>query len=299
MNPVKKRSRPRYGDGHATQSKVNYTSETDIYSCVDLAEAALYYALDGYKVLPLEPRGKRPLFRLANGVKHATTDPETVAEWWRLEPEANIGLVVPDGHAVIDVDTRNTTGTPAQLYRKLRQRLGTLPATMTALTGSGNSAAHLWFRLPVEAEDTVGAIDRAIEVKHAGQYLVAPPSIHRSGNRYQWTAYQVPALLPQQALAEITRRYPEAAPIPRPRPRRYPAGLITWAAEAAVGERDQRLFNVACRLLEDGHPAAVIADLAEAVSKRNRGSIGLPDRQINSTINSAYKRIQKRGRAVA
>src|ERR1039458_2652020 len=71
-----------------------------------MLEAALAYASRGWPVLPCEPRGKRPLGRfVAHGLTEATTDPATIEEWWRAEPEANIGLRTGVAFDALDVDS--------------------------------------------------------------------------------------------------------------------------------------------------------------------------------------------------
>ncbi len=55
------------------------------------ARAALAYADRGWAVLPCQPGSKLPLLR--NGFHGATADVDTVAAWWRAEPQANVALV--------------------------------------------------------------------------------------------------------------------------------------------------------------------------------------------------------------
>jgi hypothetical protein len=83
-----------------------------------LADFALLYADEGLRVLPLQSLrspsccscglancssvAKHP--RTVNGVKNATYEQEPVREWWRLYPDANIGIVTGQGMLVIDID---------------------------------------------------------------------------------------------------------------------------------------------------------------------------------------------------
>ena len=85
----------------------------------DLLEAALDYAERGWQVIPLhnpegagcscghpdcESRGKHP--RTKNGLKDATSKPETIRGWWKRWPQANIGLATGplSGFFVLDCD---------------------------------------------------------------------------------------------------------------------------------------------------------------------------------------------------
>src|SRR5690606_21287281 len=65
--------------------------------------AALEYARKGWAIFPLV--GKRPATK--NGFHDATTDREQLERWFRDEGYPNVGLAIPEGHWVLDVDRRN------------------------------------------------------------------------------------------------------------------------------------------------------------------------------------------------
>jgi len=82
-----------------------------------LLDSALRYAEASWGVIPLHsPEGgkcschrddcaspaKHP--RTLHGLTDASTDPEQVRKWWGLWPDANIGMVVPNGYVVLDID---------------------------------------------------------------------------------------------------------------------------------------------------------------------------------------------------
>lgn len=150
--------------------------------------AALDYADRGWHVLPLRPRGKEPLGRLVHhGKDDATADLPTVLRWWTAEPRANVGIVAgPSGLLILDVDPRN--GGDDHLH-DLERELGPLPETVRAQTGGGGE--HYLFRHP--GGILVGKLaPRGVPLKDAGvdvqdhKYIVAAPSIHPSGNPYEW-----------------------------------------------------------------------------------------------------------------
>ena len=57
--------------------------------------AAVDYIKRGLAVLPLEPKGKRPL--TTNGCKDATRDAAQIKAWWQRWPDANIGIAMGSG----------------------------------------------------------------------------------------------------------------------------------------------------------------------------------------------------------
>jgi KaiC/GvpD/RAD55 family RecA-like ATPase len=169
-----------------------------------LLEAALGYASHGRKVFPLwwpikngcscsqglacVRAGKHPLAKLApNGLHDATDDPDVIRGWWAQYPEANIGIRTgpESGFWVLDVDAyKGGAIALEELEAKHRQ----LPTSIRARTGSGGASTHVIFLYPTNLRIASRALPgvRGLDVKGAGGYIVAPPSLHRSGNRYCW-----------------------------------------------------------------------------------------------------------------
>lgn len=146
----------------------------------NLADAAAWYPANGVPVFRVAPRAKDPL-KGSHGYLDATTDAATVAAWWREMPDANIGI--PTGPAsgllCVDLDPRN--GGPADRDEFIRQ-FGPIPDTAEQVTGSGGR--HILFRFP--GGKFPATLARGVDIKAAGGYIVASPSIHPSGNAYQW-----------------------------------------------------------------------------------------------------------------
>ncbi len=111
--------------------------------------------------------------------------------------DANVGVVTgPVSElAVLDVDPRNGGD---ESLRDLENLFGPLPETVRALTPSGGS--HLYFRLPDGLELRSCVLGPGLELKALGSYVVAPPSFHPSGRRYQWEIGHAPW---EHPLAEI------------------------------------------------------------------------------------------------
>lgn len=164
-----------------------------------MLEHALHYAGLGWPVIPLRPAMKEPA--TAHGSKDATTDLITINSWWRYEPEQNIGVVmnVESGLMALDIDPRNG-GTEA-LAALCTQ--GEFPLTYTVRTPTGGT--HYYFRHPGvklygKLKDYPG-----IDVQAGGKYVVAPPSIHPDGGRYELAANVPVADLPAWLRAILVR----------------------------------------------------------------------------------------------
>lgn len=138
-----------------------------------LGEAALDYARRGWPVLPLKIRGKAPDTDLVpHGASDATTDESTVRYWWTTSPLANVGVRIPEGMVVIDVDPR--AGGLETLDRWAREGK-TIPPTVTCETGGGGY--HFWFTDP-DGRLEAGTLAPGVEAKRGNMYVVCPPSIH-------------------------------------------------------------------------------------------------------------------------
>ena len=179
-------------------------------------EAALGYASQGLLVLPLKVASKVPL--LGGGKNAATKDGTTIRSQFNGAPGLNVGIRTgtSSGICVIDVDPRN--GGEESFARLIKER-GELPRTVEARTGGGGF--HLVFRLPhgdhpwCGDRPNVGGY-RGIDLKCDG-YIVAAPSIHPSGRRYEWKDGQAPgeidfAELPAALLDLVTKAERTQAP---------------------------------------------------------------------------------------
>lgn len=123
--------------------------------------------------------------------------PEQVASWWDRWPDANIAVVTGrvSGIAVLDVDPR---ASGPEALERLERRWGTLPRTVE--TRSGGGGRHVWLATHEELPSAVLAA--GLELKAERSTVIAPPSVHASGGRYEW--------LPGRSPDEV-----EIAPLPQ------------------------------------------------------------------------------------
>jgi hypothetical protein len=144
-------------------------------------------------VLPCLPRDKPPA--TANGVKAATANPDTIRQLWQHDPQLNIGIATgePSGFFVVDVD-----GIDAEAeLRKLEAQHGALPATVEVITARGR---HMWFKMPnAPIRNSAGKLGPGLDIRATGGYVLAPPSVHPTGRRYEWSVDCASAIAPAPA----------------------------------------------------------------------------------------------------
>ena len=160
-----------------------------------MIRTAMALAQKGMAVFPCRPQDKRPA--TANGLKDATTDLDIIRQWWRQEPQFNLAIATGavSGIFVVDVD-----GLDAEVeLRRLEAEYGGLPSTVEAITARGR---HVYFRSPeIPVRNSASKIAPGIDVRGDGGYVLAPPSIHPSGRRYEWSVDCATALAEAPAVA--------------------------------------------------------------------------------------------------
>lgn len=137
----------------------------------------------GFNVFPLRPNSKDPYERdtcqaheypLSGGIHAATKDEKTIASWFSLEPNLNIG-VSTTGSCVIDIDVKKGKNGVEEFMA-----LGVLPKTLRVRTPSGGF--HDYF---ADADCGQRKISDAIDVRSRGGYVVGP------GSRIDGKAYKI------------------------------------------------------------------------------------------------------------
>lgn len=222
--------------------------------------------------------------RPGHGLHDATTDPGQLAEWLAAYPRCNWGIRPPVGVLVLDVDPRN--GGDVEIA-KLQERHGALPTTLTARTGSGG--LHIWLTYH---GPTRGKLCTGVDVKTNTGYLVAPPSTHIRGGRYEWIDHNPAAYAPTW-VKNIMNPPAKLRPAPRPGDAggRRARGLIDIVAHTPFGQVNDVLYWAACRADEHGVLDSILEDLVAAAGHAAGGHANhAGEMQSRRTIDSARRR---------
>jgi len=131
----------------------------------------------GWRLLPVKARGKTPLVQ--EWPKAATDAPERLEAWAAQFPGCNWGIATgpQSGFFVLDLD-----GDTGLDWLKARIDDGNdLPETWSVHTARG---LHLYFRWGVDIRNSASKLAAGVDIRGAGGYVVAPPSVHPDGPEY-------------------------------------------------------------------------------------------------------------------
>jgi hypothetical protein len=124
--------------------------------------------------------GKHP--RVRWGI-HASNRPATLRALFAAHPNAGVGIATGRGLLVLDFD-------PERGGLDSLDRLQLHTARVLTGRANGVRGVHLWLRVDplVYVNSSANAFPAypGLDVRCAGGYVVAPPTLHRSGVEYEW-----------------------------------------------------------------------------------------------------------------
>ncbi len=262
-----------------------------------VSAAARELATAGVPVFPCVPGGKRPLTE--HGVHDATTDPGQVAAWWRAHRDAN--LAVPTGAAsamvVVDVDVHG----PTDGYEAFeRAHSAGLVSGWAFLVSTPSGGMHAYYpATPDRAQRSWQAAGAGVDFRGDGGYILVPPSmVSTNGATVGYRVRQINTGPSATLDSDRLRDFLDPRPTPPPRTGHDVqrsvdvSRLATWVAARDEGERNRGLFWAACRLAENGVPAPEALDVLTAAASES----GLGEREITTTVRSAYRTTQPQPR---
>ena len=139
-------------------------------------DAAAQYINAGFKVAATTPMGKAPMDFVFGETAQAVL--ESPISRWMDRPSPNVALLTGDGFWVLDVD--------GEMGAKSLEWLASVADihTPSAVVKSGNGW-HLYYRCHEDEKmpTSVGILP-GIDIRGLNSCIVAPGSIHASGNRY-------------------------------------------------------------------------------------------------------------------
>ena len=159
------------------------------------------YLQNGFSIFPLHPRTKKPLLSSWEPYQRTLPDYQQIEMWFSNgHAQNNIAIVAGKISRIIAFDIDGEEGSTC--FNRAVESLGdkgleiALKYTLYIKTGSGNTNIVIGLRQEEFASSddkiTNSVLWRSkngkhyeIRVKGDGAYIVAPPSIHPNGNRYE------------------------------------------------------------------------------------------------------------------
>ena len=142
-------------------------------------EYAKFYAGLGWKVFPVNKR-KKPTVKWKT---ECTTDIEKIEDWYRKNPHLGVAIATEESNLfVLDLYVKSNG---MDSIEALQDEFGNLPDTLISQTG-GSGRHHFFLRPEGGIKSSAGKIADGIDVRCNSGYVVAPPSLHESGNTYCW-----------------------------------------------------------------------------------------------------------------
>jgi len=136
-------------------------------------EQALKYLEHGFSVIPVG-RDKKPIIQSWAEFQGRKPAEDEVRQWWfELEP-SGVAIITGKVSNLVVLDTEKGAD-----VSKL-----SIPETPTVATGGGGQ--HYYFKHPSRDIQNATRFMPLMDIRGDGGYVVAPPSLHPSGNAYEW-----------------------------------------------------------------------------------------------------------------
>lgn len=247
-------------------------------------DAALSYAARGWRVFALAAGQKVPR-KGTRGVLEATVHRALIDAWWEDMPLANVGIACGEasGLFVLDVDPRH--GGDRSLA-ELVVKHGPLPHTITVATGGGGY--QYYFQHCPGLRSGAGKLGEGLDHRTDGGYVVAPPSLHPSGEYYSFMVEDADlAPVPQwiaEALKRPTQQRSAAAP-------EYYRDLFKRGARD--GERNDALVRMAGHLIRKRIDPHMVLDILGLWNEHRLIPPGDPEKLVGIVDRVAGRELER------
>jgi hypothetical protein len=257
---------------------------------VNMGAHALAYARRGWVVIPIwwpssakkcachnddcENHGKHPIVGFSG-----STDSAVISKWWARWPNANIGILTGElsDFTVLDIDGLRGQST----FRRLMEKHGRPNNTVVSISGS--FGMHILFKYRPSHTITTNGLP-GIDVFANRKFMIAPPSMHASGNRYRWHPLGHPRNTKIVEAPTWVERIFRGEYISK----RRSNGNSSNGGPACEGDRNNTLFRHACRMQRQGLPDEELSDRVHALN-REMCKPPLRDREVETIVSSALR----------
>lgn len=134
---------------------------------------ALEYLEFGFSIIPVG-RDKKPLVKSWTEYQNRKPTEDEVRQWWFEFEPSGVAIITGKISGIVVLDTEKGADT----------NIITTAETPTVKTGGGGK--HFYFQHPGRDIQNATRFKSLMDIRGDGGYVVAPPSLHGSGNEYEW-----------------------------------------------------------------------------------------------------------------
>ena len=206
--------------------------------------------------------GKHPV--LNNWLDIASHNEQDIRKMWRGNPNYNIGIATgkygKNGLLVIDVDEGHKG---FESLKAMQDEYEPLPDTLSVKSGGGG--LHMYFSYDAESYSISGRAPfspkfEGIDSRADRGGIVAPPSIHKSGNRYEWDGSVTKiARAPMWLLGLVSKSHSKR--------KVSLSNYLDGSKKIPEGERNNTLFEIGSRLRRSGRTSEELQEKLETVNQ--------------------------------
>lgn len=261
---------------------------------MDLIEHVVHYSSKGLSVIPtysiLEDgscdcgnkacgaKGKHPRLNWRSQTKERMTEDE-LRLWWKKHPNSNIGIITGDISQVTVIDVDGEKGLKS--LKAMGLTLENMPPTPTVRTGGGGY--HLYYRYDKGSIKTRVNVLEKVDIRADGGLVIAPPSLHKSGNRYSWLKGKSLDDIPIADFNFSLLVKPDGVVI-----KKSPSWYNEALKGVGEGERNETATRLAGRCANMGMSKDEIVLYLSAWNQRNTPP--MESKELESTIESIYSK---------
>ena len=228
-----------------------------------------------FKVIPLHPNKKTPIIQWKKNYTVAR-----IRYFFHKNPNANVGIVtgVESHLIVLDVDNRVKA---KEILREIMANPTSIFNTCCIATDRG---LHLYYKMATAFEGVRNQrINKFMELKANGGYVVAAPSIHPSGQKYRFLSSLANIkVFSADILIELSEQKIEISEKIDLKHIRYNGKNVDCIRQIlernlAVGERDESFFILFCLLLQNGNSRNYSVKIVEEKNESITNSMNRED----------------------
>jgi hypothetical protein len=253
-----------------------------------LLQYAELYLSKGFSIIPMKPRQKSPVVRWKEFQFRKPAQKE-FKKWFGHKSRYGIAIVTGkiSGICVMDFDS-------VEAYQKT---IGSgLPETPTVKTSKGY---HAYFKYPDGTSNFQNRVAiSGFDIRGDGGYVVAPPSFHPSGVRYEWVEGKslddIPlAELPEWVMRELrTPAYPPQHKNRQGHMLMQKRSINELLQGVDKGERNHSITRIAGWLVSQELSYGYCRRFLLRVNRRNRPP--LPSSEVERILQSIARKEQHR-----